>query len=143
MNINRKTEYAVAIIICINYLLKSGHYVTAKQIFEATSIPPKFLSVILSDLQRAGILKSIRGFGGGYLLNKKLRDISLKDIVRATGRDQTSREKKSENIFQSFALTVSSDLSGEYEKLLEKTNFEELFRRFENLMSPMTPMFYI
>lgn len=143
MNLNKKIEYAISILIYVQYSTKSGGSVTAKQIYDATDIPPKYLTVILSELQRALILKSTRGFKGGYVINKPLKEINLYDIVSATTRTSLRQEKRSENQYQIFAKDVIKGIEEEYKNILSKTDLETLFKRFENLFSPMTPMFYI
>ena len=57
--------------------------VQAKHIAEKRQIPLKFLEQILIQLKNSGIVKSIRGASGGYLLAKSADDITLKDIVDA------------------------------------------------------------
>ena len=53
-------------------------------IAEAQNIPPKFLTVILSEMAREGLLISQRGRDGGYQLALPPIDISYGDIVRLT-----------------------------------------------------------
>ncbi len=48
----------------------------------AQNIPPKFLTVILSEMSREGLVLSQRGKGGGYQLALAPVDISYGDIVR-------------------------------------------------------------
>jgi len=143
MVLSKKAEYAISIIIYIRYSTRSGGSVTSGQIYDATGIPAKYLSVILSDLQRSGILKSIRGFKGGYILAKAMREITVRDIINATARKTFRQEKNPDNLFQNFSKKIASELVSEYEQLLAKTDFETLYTRFENSISPMTPMFYI
>ncbi len=46
-----------------------------------SEIPKPYLSKILQDLCRGGILVSRRGFGGGFALAHPAQDISLKKII--------------------------------------------------------------
>ena len=53
-------------------------------IADAQNIPPKFLTVILSEMAREGLLISQRGRDGGYQLALPPIDISYGDLVRLT-----------------------------------------------------------
>lgn len=53
-------------------------------IAEAQNIPRKFLTVILSELAREGIVLSTRGRSGGYELALPPVDIRYGDIIRIT-----------------------------------------------------------
>jgi Rrf2 family protein len=53
-------------------------------IAEAQNIPPKFLTVMLSQMRRAGIVSSMRGREGGYWLARPPQEISYGEIVRLT-----------------------------------------------------------
>lgn len=52
-------------------------------IAEEARVPRKFLEQILLELRKRGILKSLRGRSGGYMLGKSPKDISFADIIRA------------------------------------------------------------
>lgn len=47
-------------------------------------IPRKFLESIMSDLRRAGLVRSTRGNLGGYQLSRAPSDITFGEIMRAT-----------------------------------------------------------
>ena len=51
-------------------------------IADAQNIPPKFLTVILSELTRAGLVESQRGRDGGYWLAIPPVDITYGDLIR-------------------------------------------------------------
>lgn len=57
--------------------------VTAEQLARAQAIPGKFLENILTQLRRAGLVRSQRGPVGGYWLARPAGEISLADIIRA------------------------------------------------------------
>lgn len=54
------------------------------EIAEAQNIPAKFLTVILSELSRAGLIATQRGRDGGYWLALAPVDIRYGDILRLT-----------------------------------------------------------
>lgn len=55
----------------------------ATEIAEAENIPPFYLSKVLKDLVRAGILRSVRGRGGGFQLARPATEISVIDVLEA------------------------------------------------------------
>jgi len=75
-----KTEYALKSLIHISL---SDEPVSSKQIFEKEGIPIAFLEQILVRLRRKGLIKSVRGKKGGYVLSKPARDISVFDVITA------------------------------------------------------------
>lgn len=56
---------------------------TAVDIAEQQAIPEKYLVHILLQLKRSGLVRSVRGAQGGYLLAKSPDDITLNDMVKA------------------------------------------------------------
>ena len=46
-------------------------------------ISERYLEQLMSMLKKAGIVRSVRGAGGGYVLVKRLEDISVGDVLRA------------------------------------------------------------
>jgi len=50
------------------------------EIARAQRIPPKFLTVILSELSRVGIVSSYRGRDGGYSLALSPIDITFRSV---------------------------------------------------------------
>jgi Rrf2 family protein len=54
------------------------------EIAAAQNIPSKFLTVILSEMKRAGLVDTLRGKEGGYWLARSPDDITYGDIVRLT-----------------------------------------------------------
>jgi Rrf2 family protein len=56
---------------------------TATEIAERQGIPEKYLVHILLQLKRAGVVQSVRGAQGGYMLGRGPGAISVLDVVTA------------------------------------------------------------
>jgi len=54
-----------------------------REIAERTALPQPYLEQILLALKGAGLVRSKRGVGGGYVLARDPASISLSEIVRA------------------------------------------------------------
>jgi len=62
---------------------KSAGPMTAAKIGKGAKFPPRFLYRVLRRLVDAGLLEGISGPGGGYLLARPPREISLLEIIEA------------------------------------------------------------
>jgi Rrf2 family protein len=81
--LSQKTRYTIRALqhLADDY---GGRPVQLAEIAAAQKIPPKFLTVILSEMGREGLVISQRGRDGGYRLALPPVDISYGDLVRLT-----------------------------------------------------------
>lgn len=79
--ISQTSEYALRAVVYIASI--GGGPAIAQDISAATRVPHGYLSKILRQLARAGILAAQRGIGGGFMLARQPEDISITDILRA------------------------------------------------------------
>lgn len=56
--------------------------VSLKYIAKQQNISDQYLEQIFSSLKKAGLVKSVRGAQGGYMLSKSARDITVADILK-------------------------------------------------------------
>lgn len=83
MMITKKSHYAVIAIIDIAEHKSSGLPVKISDISKRQNISQMYLEQIFTKLKKANLVISIKGPGGGYLINKDLNQISIIDIVDA------------------------------------------------------------
>jgi Rrf2 family protein len=83
MNISSRCEYAARAVVELARHIQSEEPITATHIAERRQIPEKYLVHILLQLKRAGLVRSVRGAQGGYLLARAPEDITLFDVVQA------------------------------------------------------------
>ena len=76
------SEYALRAMIYITQHEKDQP-ILGKHIAAQTNIPAKYLSKILGDLARVGILESTRGPGGGFRMIRSPKEIALFDVLKA------------------------------------------------------------
>ena len=79
MFLTKECDYGVRIIRA----LSGGEKKIVETICETEHIPGQYAYKILKKLERAGLVQSIRGRNGGYLLQRPLSQITLLDIVSA------------------------------------------------------------
>ena len=81
--LSQRTRYTIRALLHLADRYGSGP-VRLGDIAEAQNIPPKFLTVMLSQMIRNGLVASRRGREGGYWLAKPPAEISYGEIVRLT-----------------------------------------------------------
>jgi Rrf2 family cysteine metabolism transcriptional repressor len=79
--LSQKSHYAVRAVFELAKR-QGSRPVKASQVAEAEHIPLRFLEHILNQLRQAGIIESVRGKEGGYLLSRASKDISVGDVIR-------------------------------------------------------------
>ena len=83
MKISTKGRYALRLLIDLatNY---EGEPIRLKDVAERQDISIKYLEQIISTLNKAGYVKSVRGAQDGYVLVKKPKDYTVGMILRLT-----------------------------------------------------------
>jgi Rrf2 family protein len=83
MRLSARVDYALrAVVELAATQANSERPVTAEQLAQAQTIPPKFLESILLQMRRGGVVNAQRGPEGGYWLARPATEISLADVIR-------------------------------------------------------------
>ena len=83
MKISTRGRYALRIMLDLA-LSDSGRPVRVKEIAERQEISEKYMEQIISVLNKAGYVRSIRGPQGGYFLTRKPEEYTTGMILRLT-----------------------------------------------------------
>lgn len=81
MKISTKGRYALRLMLDIA-LHGGGQAVPLRDVAERQDISDKYLEQIVTQLTRAGLVRSVRGAGGGYFLTRAPEDYTVGDILR-------------------------------------------------------------
>jgi Rrf2 family protein len=81
--LSQRTRYTIRALLHLADRFGEGP-VQLSEIAERQCIPPKFLTVMLSQMIREGLVASRRGRDGGYWLAKPPSEVSYGSIVRLT-----------------------------------------------------------
>ena len=79
--LSNKAKYAFKAMFALARM-KDGELLQAAEMAERENIPKKFLDLILLELRGHGLVRSVRGQHGGYLLALPPQDVTLGQIVR-------------------------------------------------------------
>ncbi len=82
MRVSTRGDYAARALLSLA-LHTEETPTSVREIAERTALPQPYLEQILLALKGAGIVRSKRGVGGGYVLAREAAEIRLSEIVRA------------------------------------------------------------
>ncbi len=82
MKVSTRGDYAARALLSLA-LHESDRPTSVKEIAERTHLPQPYLEQILLSVKGAGLVRSKRGVGGGYVLARPASEITLADIVAA------------------------------------------------------------
>ena len=143
MKLSTKGRYAVRALVDLTRYSEEGP-VNLKSISEREGISVSYLEQLFNRLRRNGIVKSVRGPGGGYLLAKDKRQISIADVVSAVeeqlvlvdcaSMSGSLHEGGCDRIESCVTRLVWEDLGKEVIKFLDSISMDDLYQKAESLM---------
>ncbi len=83
MKVSTRGDYASRALLSLALHTDESGPTSVRDIAERTSLPQPYLEQILLALKGAGIVRSKRGVGGGYILAREPAQITLGEIVSA------------------------------------------------------------
>jgi Rrf2 family protein len=86
MRVSQRLDYALRALVYLAGRRRRG-YTSGAEIATHLGLPQRVVEQQLSQLSRAGILRSRRGAGGGHQLARQASEISVADVVRAIDGD--------------------------------------------------------
>jgi Rrf2 family cysteine metabolism transcriptional repressor len=82
MRVSLRSTYGI--MAAVDLAMQQGDGPTqAKSIARRQAIPVRFLEQVLQAMKKAGLVSSLRGAQGGYVLSRKPSELSLADVLDA------------------------------------------------------------
>lgn len=134
MKISTRGRYALRLMLDLA-LNSRGNAVSLRDIAQRQEISDKYLEQIVTRLSRAGLVRSVRGAGGGYLLTRPPEDYSVGEILRVlegslvpvSCADGSSHCGRAE---QCVALEVWQQIQEAVAGVVDHLTLAELVRRY-------------
>jgi len=109
--------------------------VTLSDISENQSISLSYLEQLFASLRAKGLVRGVRGPGGGYYLGRESRDISIADIVCAVDDWVEYSREKARHVPQETECTTRGlweDLSNQIYDFVDSISLYDLVGRGES-----------
>jgi Rrf2 family transcriptional regulator, cysteine metabolism repressor len=139
VKISTKGRYGLTIMIELAKKHGEGP-ISLKAIAQANDLSEHYLEQLVAPLRNAGLVKSIRGAYGGYLLSKEPAQITAGDIIRVLEGPITPVEgmENEEPAKRELWIRIRDAIRD----VLDSTTIEDLANHSED-QNPDSYMFYI
>ena len=129
MNLSSKTQYACLAMLELAQHYQLGEPMQARRIAQRHGIPPSFLVQILQDLKRAGLVTSVRGAAGGFLLSRPPENLSLAELLDVVEGPQDATCAASESPLAVVLTDICHELAAVRRERLEAISLADLLER--------------
>jgi len=88
VELSLKSEYAILALVELATHFELDQPLQIRQIAHQQNIPDRYLEQLLATLRRQGLVKSLRGSKGGYILSREPWRINILEIIHCMeGKD--------------------------------------------------------
>ena len=149
MNLSKKSRYGITALIDLA-VYASNQCVQLSSIAERNKISVKYLEQIFSGLRRAGLVKSIKGPQGGYLLAKSPESITVADVIYALDGSYLLEDERSvvsgadeKGISTAIQKLLIEQMNDQTDKLLKQLTLKTLVDSSLEYSQSGQEMYYI
>ena len=137
MKLSTKGKYGVRAVFEVARHFGKGP-ITIKEIAERQGISFSYLEQILHKLGKAGLIESVRGPSGGYLLARKPSELTIGDIVRVLEGPialshclEPGEPSECCQADDCVAKMVWAKVGAKIEEALDSISFDDLLRQYQ------------
>jgi len=147
VKLSTKSRYGLRAMLFLSITQRDGVVMT-REIAERQNLPETYLEQLMLALRKAGLLSSVRGAKGGYMLARRPDDITLAQIVVALeGRLNIADCADVPNCCISPEACALKDVFAEVNSTLynalDSITLSDLARRQQSRELAATPMYFI
>lgn len=148
MIFSKKSRYGIRALVDLAVNAQYKH-VQLNDIAKRNDISVKYLEQIFTALRKAGVIRSIKGPQGGYLLSGKPENIRIADVVLALDgsylldAEEVAPGKKGAAATAAIQKEIIDPLNQWMEKFLNNLTLKDLVDRYEEYSGYDQHMYYI
>jgi Rrf2 family protein len=142
--VSRRTDYAARAVLAL--AVADGGPLTLDELAAETDAPRSVLEQVMPTLRSAGVVRSARGPGGGYRLNRPAEEVTLERVVRLfegqlapIGYATRRNPDPCPELVARTLRPVWEEVRDATIEILERTTFADLARRAGGSPRPVGP----
>lgn len=142
MELSAKVEYALlSLLELASHPIKEDP-LKVSEIAAKQGIPERYLEQVLMSLRRGGIVQSLRGAKGGYVLAREAWKITLLDIFLSIEGEPNSKDHSDQTIEKSILQDVWKEAHTASTAVLQQYTLQDLCQK-RDAHQLINPMYYI
>lgn len=106
-----------------------------------------YLEQVFGTLRKAGIIKSVKGPSGGYMLARPVEDITVEEVLRALEGEFSIVETESKDVQdlvqQTIQKLVWDKINQRVNEVLQRKTLASLVAEYKSLQGAEENMYYI
>ena len=149
MNLSKKSRYGITALIDLAVYARN-QCVQLSSIAERNNISVKYLEQIFSSLRKAGLVRSVKGPQGGYLLAKSPESITVADVIYALDGSYLLEDERSvvsgadeKGISTAIQKLLIEQMNDQTDKLLKQLTLKTLVDSSLEYSQSGQEMYYI
>lgn len=136
MKISTKGRYALRLMVDLA-LSGQGQPISLKDVAQRQQLSDKYLEQIVTPLSRAGLVRSVRGAGGGYLLTRRPEEYTVGEILRPLEGDLAPVECATDADFcercgECVTVELWREIHRAVSQVVDRTTLADLVERYED-----------
>lgn len=147
MKISTKGRYGLRALTDLAAHIE-GEPISLASVAKRQNLSLNYLEQVFGTLRRAGIVKSMKGPQGGYLLMREASKITVKEILEALeGRfsivDSGKQPEEMDAVEKAIQELVWDQIDDRINELLSSRTLMQLVEEYRQMKEGQEPMYYI
>lgn len=146
MKISTKGRYGLTAMIDLAINSAKGH-VPLCSIAERQNISEGYLEQMFSTLKKAGLVKSVKGPQGGYLLSQAPSEITVGTVLRVLEGSLTVVDEEKEKVAGNLEICIRKNVWSKIDESISKTvdsiTLEDIAEEYNKIERNQNYMFFI
>ncbi len=150
MKISTKARYGLRALIDLA-VYSVGEQVPLAYIAAREDLSVNYLEQVFSLLKKAGLVRSVKGSQGGYILSRRPDEITVGQIIRAIEGEisiidddlPTGNSLLYDNLQQCLRERVWNPINESISQVIDEITLEQLVREYQTIGQATAGMYYI
>lgn len=147
MKVSTKGRYGLRALVDLAYN-SSNSTVSLVSVAQRQNISLNYLEQVFASLRKSGIVKSVKGSQGGYMLADQPENIKVGDILAVLeGKfsivDEVDETEDMDNVQRAINTLVWKNINKYVNEFLYSRTLADLVNEYERLNTEMGGMYYI